>query len=208
LAPEAWSFAELISAGWRQEDLDWENAAETALECLASGRLDDAREAIALSLRLALATFSRDDPRLGASLANQAARLTESGNERASGQVLDDAVRVWRACDSWVVTMTAPRVARSSLFHLRLEQRHRDAYEERWRVKWGELQSEARGRVDAPGLLRLVAGIEAGERLARWRRERPAMLNDTRKLMGAVLLMVCRGDSPPPCGEGLGEGEG
>ena len=30
----------------------------------------------------------------------------------------------------------------------------------------------------------------AGDALARWRRERPAMLNDTRKLMAAALLLL------------------
>lgn len=192
MAPEAWSFAELIAAGWGQEDLDWENSAEAAMEAAAADRADDGRENIALSLRLAIAGFARNDPRLGASLANQAAQLAERGDARASDQVLEDSLRVWRDCGGWIAAMTAPRVARSSLFHMRMEQRHRDAYEERWRVKWAELVSEARSRVDAPGALRLVGGPEAVERLARWRRERPAMLNDTRKLMGAVLLLACR----------------
>ena len=85
--------------------------------------------------------------------------------------------------------MTAPRMARSSLFHLRMEQRHRPAYEERWQVKWHELAAEARGRIMDSGHT-LVSGEEAAALLARWRRERPAMLNDTRKLMAAVILLA------------------
>jgi hypothetical protein len=38
----------------------------------------------------------------------------------------------------------------------------------------------------------------ATEALARWRRERPAMLNDTRKLMAAAFLLL----APSPGGEG------
>ena len=58
-------------------------------------------------------------------------------------------------------------------------------------MKWAELADEARTLVTG-GELTLVSTGGATERLARWRRERPAMLNDTRKLMGAVLLLVCR----------------
>jgi hypothetical protein len=99
--------------------------------------------------------------------------------------------------------MTAPRVARSSLFHLRMEQRHRPAYEARWRIKWAELAAEARERIGA-GAFTLIPAEQAGECLARWRRERPAMLNDTRKLMAAVFLLACGADRSAmrPAGRG------
>jgi hypothetical protein len=76
---------------------------------------------------------------------------------------------------------------------MRLEQRHRAAYEERWRVKWAELAREGRGLVGDAGPLNLVSSAEAETRLARWRRERPDALDDTRKLLAAVLLLACAG---------------
>ena len=138
--------------------------------------------------------FAPDDPRLAASLANHGAALVAGGEAHLSGRTLSDAVRIWRECDGWIARMTAPRVARSSLFHMRMEQRHRASYEERWRIKWAELVAEARERVGGDGPLTLVSSEQAMASLARWRRERPAMLNDTRKLMAAVILLACRRD--------------
>jgi hypothetical protein len=94
--------------------------------------------------------------------------------------------------------MDAPRMARSSMFHLRMEVLHRDTYRARWRERWGEIAAEARARLEA-----LTAGEDAGGEaaaaaLARWRRERPAMLNDTRKLMAAAFLLL----APSVGGEG------
>jgi hypothetical protein len=189
--PDSWSFEELLAAGWRAEDLEWENLCEAALEHLAAGRLEDARQHLAHCVRIAHESFAEDDPRLGTSLFNHGAALIAAGEEKASGRTLADAAKVWERCDTWVAAMTAPRVARSSMFHMRMEQRHRATYEERWRVKWAELVAEARGQIEGSGPLRLVSAETAGERLGRWRRERPAMLNDTRKLMAAVLLLAC-----------------
>lgn len=191
MAPEAWTFEQLVVAGWSEADLAWEKAAEAALESLAAGDFDKTRARIAEAVRLAHADFTPDDPRLGTSLANHAAALTAAGEGRVAGRTLADAVRIWRGCDPWIARMTAPRVARSSLFHLRMEQRHRPAYEERWRVKWNELAAEARDRIGEGEALTMLPAQAAEERLARWRRERPAMLNDTRKLMAAVILLAC-----------------
>jgi hypothetical protein len=86
--------------------------------------------------------------------------------------------------------MTAPRVARSSMFHMRMEQRHRGAYEERWQEKWAAWVAEARGRLGGEGPPALLPPAEAAAALARWRREKPAMLNDSRKLLAAVALLA------------------
>jgi hypothetical protein len=191
LAPEPASFAELLAAGWTPEDLDWENQAETALACLAADDPPRAEESFARMVRIANTAFAADDPRLGTSLANQGAALVASGQAGLSGLSVRDARRIWQDADAWIFGMTAPRVARSSLFHMRMEQRHRAAYEERWRLKWAALAGEARRLVGRAGPLQLVSKSEADARLARWRRERPAMFNDTRKLIAAVLLLAC-----------------
>src|SRR5688572_16400322 len=102
LAAEGWTFAELAAAGWSEADIDWESASKRALQYLAAGDLDRAREEIAKSLRVANAEFPADDPRLGASLANQGAALVAAGKPELSRRSLGDAVRVWRSCDAWV----------------------------------------------------------------------------------------------------------
>ncbi len=190
--PDDWSDAELVAARWRPEDLAWEKAAEIAIERLSIGDTEEARSQTAAGVRIATGNFAADDPRLGCSLANHGAVLIASGRGELSGRTIADAIGVWRRCDSWIARMTAPRVARSSLFHMRMEQRHRPTYEARWRVKWAELVEEARGRIAGPDEMALISPTEAAEQLLRWRRERPAMLNDTRKLMAAVILLACR----------------
>lgn len=187
--PEARTHAELAAAGWREADLDWENAMEAAVAALAAGDVAGAAEGFAACVGIVRA-FDAFDPRLGTSCANRAAALAALGRGEAAGLLARDARAAWQGCDGWVAAMTAPRVARSSLFHMRMEQRHRATYEDRWREKWAELVAEARSRLAGEGPLELTAPEEAGERLARWRRERPAMLNDTRKLMAAAVMLV------------------
>lgn len=191
-APEAWTLEELAEAGWSEPDIAWEEAAAAAIRHLAEADRESARLALALGVRIATANLAATDPRLGCSLAGHGAALIESGDAHFSGRTMADAERAWRECDDWVAKMTAPRVARSSLFHLRMERRHRPTYEARWRIKWAELVEEARGHVLGTGTLTLLAPAEASRRLVRWERERPAMLNDTRKLIAAVLLLACR----------------
>jgi hypothetical protein len=192
LAPETWRLVDLVAAGWTQADLAWERSAEAAMERLADGDMAGAGGEIARSVRIARNAFAGNDPRLGTSLANHGAAMTAGGESEPGGRTVRDGIAVWRACDGWVAEMRAPRMARSSLFHLRMEQRHRQTYEDRWRAKWAELVAEARSLLDAPGAITPVSAAEAGERLARWQRERPPFLNDTRMLLAAVLLLACR----------------
>ncbi len=86
--------------------------------------------------------------------------------------------------------MDAPRVARSSLFHMRMEVRHRDTYRARWQERWREMAGEVRMRLAALNASPDALDATAADALARWRRERPAMLNDTRKLMAASFLLL------------------
>lgn len=191
MARETWTFAQLIAAGWSESDLEWERQAEECLSALAEGRLDEARAGFAGALRLARAEFAANDPRLAASLSNQAAAVTAADGGGA-GQIKAAAQQAWSACDSWIEKMTAPRTARSSMFHLRMERLHRPAYEERWRVKGRELLADIREDVCVDGQFELVGRDEAAERLARWHRERPVTLSDPRKLMAAVILVAAR----------------
>jgi len=185
---EEWSVAELIKAGWRESDLAWEHAAGAVARHAAADNPSEAAKAAALALRIAREAFAKDDPRLGTSLANQAFYLRAAGHGEAAETLLLEARGVWASSDAWIARMTAPRVARSSMFHMRMEQLHRDTYEARWRKKWAELAAEARARVAA---LARVGALDAAaeDALARWRRECPAMLNDTRKLMAAVVFL-------------------
>jgi hypothetical protein len=187
---ERWSVQELLDAGWSEADLAWEAAAERAAEAVAAKDLALAKEEAGKALRLARASFEPIDPRLGTSFANFGVCLALAGDNSGSDRLFADALDVWRRADPWITRMDAPRIARSSLFHMRMEMRHRDSYRARWRERWLELTEEARERLEAlkgdPGGL-VGVGVDA---FARWRRERPAMLNDTRKLMAAICLLL------------------
>ena len=196
MAETAWTVAELLQAGWSETDLEWERLAVTTLQALVHGESAAVQRHAGAAVSLAREHFAAADPRLAASLANFAIALGPGGTHGAD--LLAEAGRIWASCTPWLEAMTAPRSARSSLFHLRMEARHRDTYRERWVVKWRELADEGRRSVD-----RLVNGNQAPggqpaaseERLQRWRRECPAMLNDTRKLLAAVILTAAPGDS-------------
>ena len=186
---DTWSDHELIVAGWSRDDLDWEAEAVAHCEALVRGSEADARAHSGGCLFRARESFAADDPRLATSMANHAASLARRDDAAGAG-LWQEAHQAWPRCTSWIAAMSAPRVARSSLFHMRMEQRHRATYEDRWRVKWRDMAEEARARIRAadPTLSADPAGAAAA--LARWQRERPAMLNDTRKLTAAVLLLL------------------
>ena len=186
---ETWSSNDLLAAGWREADLDWERAAERAAEAAASGDLLRAKEEAGRALQLARAAFETGDPRLGTSLANFGLCLSLSGDANLL-PLYREALEVWRRADRWIAKMDAPRVARSSLFHMRMEILHRDIYRARWQERWEQMAAEATSRVEAVNGAAQALPLDAADHLARWRRERPAMLNDTRKLMAAAYLLL------------------
>lgn len=186
---ESWSDRDLIAAGWARAELDWEEHTLAFVAALAQDDEAAARAESGRALFLAREALASDDPRLGTALANHALSLAAAGDETA-GDLLAEGQAVWGRTGDWIAAMTAPRIARSSLFHMRMEERHRPVYEERWRSKWNELADDARSRLASPLSSALLEAVRAQAALDRWRRERPAMLNDARKLMAAVLLLM------------------
>lgn len=190
MVAEAWSLKELLEAGWGEADLNFERAAERTAEAVAGGDSVRAKDEAGEAVQIARAHFEPIDPRLGTALGNFGLCLKLAGDDDGALRLGREALEVWRATGPWIARMDAPRMARSSLFHMRMEARHRDTYRARWQIRWREMAEEAKGRLSAldhspEALRRSAAGA-----LARWRRERPAMLNDTRKLMAAAFLML------------------
>ncbi len=187
---ESWSVPELLNAGWSEADLEWETALRNGVAAYGAGDSTTALERFGRCVQLARAQFDAHDPRLGTAVANFGHCRRAVDQETGTVDLLREACDIWASCDGWVDKLTAPRSARSSLFHMRMEQRHRDAYEERWRIKWGELVHEARGRMDALIDGPVCPAADAQACVERWDRECPAMLNDSRKLMAAVILLL------------------
>lgn len=194
LAAESWSTIELLAAGWTEADLAWERETERGAEAVAQGDMARAKEVAGNALQIARESFAATDPRLGTSLANFGVCLYLSGDTDGLASLLDKAVETWRGTGPWIERMDAPRVARSSLFHMRMEVLHRETYRARWRIRWAEIAAETKARLAALKETLAPSPAVGSEALARWRRERPAMLNDTRKLMAAAFLLL----APPP----------
>ena len=190
MVAETWSARELLNAGWSEADLAWEEAAERAADAAAQHNYALAKDEAGRALQLARTDFEPIDPRLGTSLANYGLCLSLSGHSGAVAPLFREALDVWRRAGPWIARMDAPRVARSSLFHMRMEALHRDTYRARWQERWQEVADEAKARILALNASHGALGATGAESLGRWRRERPAMLNDTRKLMAASFLLL------------------
>jgi len=189
LAAESWSAKELLAAGWTPADLAWEETTERAVAAFAEADAA-AKEHAGKALRIARENFAAIDPRLGTALANYGVCLGAVGEREGVPLLLREAGEIWRGSGPWIARMDAPRIARSSLFHMRMEARHRATYRARWQVRWQEIAGEAKARLRALDADDGVPPEVATDALARWRRERPAMLNDTRKLIAAAFLLL------------------
>jgi hypothetical protein len=190
LVAESFSATELLAAGWTEADLAWERDSELGAEAVAKGEMALAKEATGSALRIARESFAAADPRLGTSLANFAVSLHTSGDTNGVAILLQKALDAWQGTGPWIARMDAPRIARSSLFHMRMESLHRETYRARWVLRWQEIATEAKDRLAALNQNFAPSPEAASEALARWRRERPTMLNDTRKLMAAAFLLL------------------
>ncbi len=92
--------------------------------------------------------------------------------------------------------MQIARRARSSLFHLRMETKHWDTYQDNTRIRM-----TAFARETAEALAALEQGQPVACRLyARWRAEKAAVFDDTRQLLAAALLVAAPPQSGPPAG--------
>ena len=180
--------AAALAAGWSAEDLEWEVKQERAAELARDGDLAGAARRWQDCLSLARAHFGQDDPRLGTSLANAGYGARAEGKETLAAANLSDALRVWSGYGLWIEAMPLDQRARSSLFHLRMELRHREQYQKTARERLRRFGEESHKAI--------VALAEGGEPLVRgferWRAEKPATFSERRKFLSACLLLVSR----------------
>ncbi len=174
------------AAGWSSAELRWERMQEAAHEAFRAG---DAVAAARLWRRarwLAAFRLRRGDPRRATSLANAAMAARLAGREARARKLYARAIRLWAEVPGLIERIQPAPRARSSLFHLRMELRHRDAYLANWRTRMAGFVAEAGAALEA---------LERGERPAcrlieRWRGERPPVFDDARRLLGACLLIA------------------
>ena len=167
-----------LRSGWTRADILWESMMEAGCDAFAAG--DTARAA--REFRRAWWTsriFARTDLR-------RAATGAALGVACGSPRRIAGARRALAAhADSQIArTQIGPR-ARSSLFHLRMEARHREAYHGNLRRRMSAI---ARETVECLGAME--RGLAPPHRLhSRWKGERPAVHDGTRMTLAALLLI-------------------
>lgn len=179
-----------LDAGWRRADILWEELMVAGNTAWLAGDRRGASRAFRRAGVIAALAFVRDDLRRATRLANQGILARAAGREAQASALLGRALRHWDRHGAQAVAemQIAPR-ARSSLFHLRMEALHRDTYHDNLRARLAAIAAEVRGAIAS-----LQAGTAPGCRLfSRWRGERPTVYDDTRKVIGACLLIVDAG---------------
>lgn len=191
-APRIWAFSRgdaewrlARDAGWTRADLAWERLMETGCRSLekTSDRslFKTAARAFLTADLLARARFASGDPRRATAAA---ARWRLSGDDRHRQRAL----REWSGVDGYIETLEIRPRARSSLFHLRMEARHRDTYHANLRKRLSVFAAEMRDTLDGTG---------AHRHASRWRGEKPPVFDDTRKVLAASLLIPDDGPGAP-----------
>lgn len=165
-------------AGWSRADLIWERLMEAG-NLAAQGR---AARLFAQADWLARLCFAKNDPRRATALAARARWCDRA--ERAE-IFQKQALAVWRHVSEYIEQMEIRPRARSSLFHLRMEAKHRQTYHDNLRHRLTLIAGETEGT-----LRRLTGENDLAHRhFSRWKGEKPSVHDDTRKLLSACLLI-------------------
>jgi len=174
------------AAGWRRSDLWWERLQENAHIALAEGRERTAKKSFRLAYWLSRLAFSGDDPRRATSLANIAFAARLSGSESEADRLYRNARDIWINAPNQLENLEIKPRARSSLFHLRMEVKHRQAFRQNMEFRLRAFMRETDEVLEA-----LSQNTPPPHRLfTRWRGEKPAVFDDTRKLLAACLLVA------------------
>ena len=179
-----------LAAGWRRTDLVWERLQIRGNAAWVNGDHSSARRNFLIAWMLARIFFKRGDPRIATSIANVGLMAREVGQFARAARHYSRAQRLWTDVPHVLDGLRIRPRVRSSLFHLRMEVRHRGTYEENMRARIANFVAEAGEAIDAA-----ARGNPSPHRLySRWHGECPAVYDDTRKLLGAALL-ICASES-------------
>ena len=128
----------------------WEARVRDGLAAFQAGRVDKAYAAWRSAAAIARA-FDADDPRRAASRTHLALCHAATGNDAGARRAFRRALRAWAASDAWIARMALPQRARSSGFHLRLEQKNPGGYDAVARAGYARLLGAGRAAALAGG---------------------------------------------------------
>lgn len=171
---------------WSRGDVFWESCQERAAFSWLRKKRIRAKCLWHLAYVYALLFFNAKDPRMAVSLANASLLAKRAGRESLARRRLEKALSIWATVPAWIEEMHIARRARTSLYHLRLELVHWSIYEANLRRRMRNFADETDASLQA-----LAGGRMPPHRhFARWRGEKPAIRDDTRKLLSACLLLA------------------
>lgn len=171
------------AATFTAADLAWERCQEQAALAYRGGNVIAASRLWAQALEIATRHFGRGDPRLAASLTNQALMMRRRGETLHAKRLFEGAFAVWADSWRWILLMTP---GRPSKLRKSPQSDQLEIYDSTARAHFTALV--ARGRAATEQLERYDALPEQG--LAEWLEIKPRRLSDLRKLLAAVLLIA------------------
>lgn len=173
------------AAGWRRADLIWERLLEAANRDWLANDRGRARRHFRQADFVARLFFAATDPRRATAQAGLAILARHYGQLGRAERFQRRALLHWQNAAGNIAAMEIRPRTRSSLFHLRLEVLHRDRFHDNLRRRIQGFTTET-----GDTLRNLTSGGPAPHRhFARWRGERPAVFDDTRKMLAACLLI-------------------
>jgi hypothetical protein len=174
------------SAGWKRADLVWERLMESGNQCWAENQISLAARRFRQAEFLARICFQSTDLRMAASTANLAVIAVSQGNMARAERLQKKALVIWSDAGTWIEGMSVSPRSRSSLFHLRMESLHRETFHQNLKTRFMRFAAETNETLS--GLT--DESVRRHRHYSRWRGERPSVYDDTRKILGACLLIA------------------
>ena len=177
-----------LQAEWSRNDLYWERLMESALRDWESNSYRRAVFKFKLALQLTRLCFSQNDIRRATCHANIAIVSSIRGNETLTKTHQSKAQKIWKNASSMTNELKILPRSRSSLFHMRMEVKHKATFTKNQNLRMEKFIQETEETLnnlnsDSPPKHR---------HYSRWRGEKPALHDDIRKILGACLLIIDR----------------
>ena len=176
-----------IKSGWKPSDLRWERLQEKGNMRLEEDRFVSAALNFLIARILAGMFFQSTDLRFLTSQSNIAFTLNRLGYRKMACRSYRKLVNRWKELGTFdhMDLEIKPR-GRSSLFHVRMEALHWDQYRQNVTSRLQKFTEETGQCLDC-----FAREQEIPHRLfSRWKGEKYPIFDDTRKILGACLLVA------------------
>lgn len=170
------------ASGWTRADLMWERLMEAGNEAYCNGQMARAGRLFLCADALARGRFDASDLRRATAPAARA--MVRLARGRQAHALITLAQQEWQVAPNAVAAMEIRPRIRSSLFHLRLEAKHRGQYQDNLRLRLSRIAEETAQTLDG-----MNSHVAPHRHFSRWRGEKPTVFDGTRKVLGAALLI-------------------